>query len=270
MKKDIGLALIMIFVLLFFATGWITHIDNWYITDSEMNGGTIDDCPIGGTTPAALGATTITGTTITGTTFTDGTASMTGGAATGIVTNTYSDGSIVSPASTNACTLGTETATFTNENYVGSINQSVFTFASYPLVITDSEGSGGHGNVKLIDFPAGMIYVLGVVGNIAVDSVSGIADNGTFDMAMGSTDTDTDDETLEDAEADFVAKVDGTLVSGADTIDLVNNTPQTEDGHTTATDVWLDVSVTDANMTATGWMALTGTITITWVNTGDY
>ena len=72
------------------------------------------------------------------------------------------------------------------------------------------------------------------------------------------------------ANVDFVAKVDGTLVAGKDTIDLVINTPQTEDGHTTSTDVWLCVAVTDTDMTATGTMTLTGTIVITWLNTGDY
>ncbi len=44
----------------------------------DIDGGTADDCIIGGATPAA-----VTGTTITATTFTDGTATLTGGAVTG-------------------------------------------------------------------------------------------------------------------------------------------------------------------------------------------
>jgi len=151
-----------------------------------------------------------------------------------------------------------------------ALNQSVITLTDYQMVITDSEGSGGHGTLKLVDFPIGMIYVVGVVADMAVDSVDGCANNSAFDMALGSATTLTDAETLGNANVDFVAKVDGTLVAEVDTIDLLTNTPQTEDGHTTATDVWLCVAVADANMTATGFMAITGTVTISWLNTGDY
>ena len=257
MKK---LTIFAIILIVLFSVGWLTHVNNWWIEDSVITGSTINDCAIGGTTPAAIEGTTIT----------DGSFSVTGGKASGLKSNTYSDGSITDPTSTNNSTLVTETAYITTSNHIGVINRSTITLKSYPMAITDSESSGGHGVLKLIDFPIGMIYVFGAVCDVAVDSVSGIAADGTFDMALGSATTLTNSDTLGNANVDFVAKVDGTLVAGEDTIDLVLNTPQTEDGHTTATDVYFCVAVTDANMTATGWMAISGTFVVTWLNTGDY
>lgn len=262
MKK---LTIFAIILIVLFSVGWLTHVNNWWIEDSVITGSTINDCAIGGTTPAAIEGTTIEGTTIT-----DGAFSVTGGEASDLKSNTYCDGSIINPISTNNSSLVTETAYITTSNHIGVINQSTITLKTYPMVITDSGGSGGHGVLKLIDFPIGMIYVFGAVCDVVVDSVSGIAADGTFDMALGSATTLTNSATLGNANVDFVAKVDGTLVEGIDNIDLVLNTPQTEDGHTTATDVYFCVAVTDANMTATGWMAISGTFVVTWLNTGDY
>jgi len=153
---------------------------------------------------------------------------------------------------------------------VSGLNISTITLTNYSMVITDSEGSGGHGVLKIIDFPEGMIYVLGVIGDMSIASQTGSADNAVFDMALGDATTLTDAETLANANVNFVAKVDGTLSSGIDTIDLITNTPQTEDGHTTATDVFLCVAIADTHMSATGTMVMSGTIVVTWVNTGDY
>ena len=269
MKKIFILSLILILTISLF-TGWITHIKNWYIDTSVIDTSVINSTTIGATTPSTIAATTFSATSVTGTTITDGSFSVTCGEASGLKSNTYSDGSITSPRLSNNSTLVTETAYITTSNHIGVINRSTITLKSYPMVITDSGGSGGHGVLKLIDFPIGMIYVFGAVCDVAVDSVSGIAADGTFDMALGSATTLTNSATLGNANVDFVAKVDGTLVEGIDNIDLVLNTPQTEDGHTTATDVYFCVAVTDANMTATGWMAISGTFVVTWLNTGDY
>ncbi len=154
--------------------------------------------------------------------------------------------------------------------YSAALNKTTITLTVYSMPIVDSAGNGGHGTLKLVDFPEGMIYVLGVIGDMSITSQTGSADNAVFDMALGSATTLTNAQTLGNANVDFVAKVDGTLSSGADTIDLVTNTPQTEDGHTTATDVWLCVAIEDAFMSSTGTMVMSGTVVITWVNTGDY
>ena len=166
-------------------------------------------------------------------------------------------------------TLGTATGgTFVT--HASAANQTIITFSNYKMVITDVAGTCGHGSLELIDFPQGMIDINGVIADVSIDSVSGIGATGTFDMAMGTTATAADNETLAGTEVDIAAKVDGTLVTGADTIDLVVVTLANFDGHTSDVECYLNVAVTDTDMTATGWMSIYGTITITWINLGDY
>jgi len=178
-------------------------------------------------------------------------------------------GSKIDGSTTSGATHATATGV-TNVNYAGALNQTVITFTSYAMPIVDSAGSGGHGTLKLVDFPEGVIRVTSAIGDIGITAVDGIGAAGVFDMAMGSATTLTNSETLANANVDFVAKVDGTLSSGADDIDLVGTTSQDEDGHSASTDVWLCVAVMDTDMTATGTMTFSGTIVITWHNMGDY
>jgi len=191
-------------------------------------------------------------------------------ASSGVVT--FSDQVVSASANVtgnNGATLGSATgAVVTNITSAG--NQTTITFTDYAMTITDSEGSGGHGALKLIDFPEGYIRATSAIGDIGITAVSGIAADGAFDMALGSATTLTNAEELGNANVDFAAKVDGTLSSGADDIDIVQTTSQDEDGHAGSTDVWLCVAVADANMTATGSMTFSGTIVITWTNLGDY
>ena len=114
----------------------------------------------------------------------------------------------------HGATLGSATGAVA-VNYLSASNQTIVTLTDYAMPIVDSEGSGGHGSLKIIDFPEGIIRIEGVIGDISITAVSGIGATGTFDMAMGSTDTDTDDETLEGAEVDlFLSSFLLILVSG--------------------------------------------------------
>lgn len=180
-----------------------------------------------------------------------------------------SDSSQIS-ATTNGATLGSATNA-TLINYVGAGNRLIVTFADYAMVITDHAGNGGHGSLKLITFPVGMIDINGIVGDIAITAGAGFANDAEFDMALGSITTGIDNDILAGAEQDVVDKVDGELDgSFADTIDLVNVTLQQEDGHSGATDVWFNVAVLDTDMSTTGSITMSGTIVITWTNLGDY
>jgi len=169
----------------------------------------------------------------------------------------------------NADTLSSVTGV-SGVTIVSGMNISTITLASYPMVITDSAGSGGHGALKVVDFPNGMIYVLGVVADMSSSAIAGAGATSAVDMALGSATTLTNAETLGNANVDFVAKVDEDLSSSVGVWDILTNTPQTEDGHTANTEVWLCVAIEDSDMTATGTITLSGTIVITWVNTGDY
>ena len=155
-------------------------------------------------------------------------------------------------------------------NHVGATNQTVATFTNYLLVITDSEGQGGHGGLKLLDFPAGMIDIYGVIGDIAFTAGVGVTTTATYDFGIGTETFATDNAALSAAEQDIVTKVEGDLTASAVDADFVNVTLANFDGHTTADDVWFNVVFEDNDMTATGTITVNGTIVITWANLGDY
>lgn len=180
-----------------------------------------------------------------------------------------SDASIISGATTNGATLATATG-FTNVNAVGGLNVTTITFSSYSMPIVDSGANGGHGTLKLIDFPEGIIRIPSAIGDMSCTSVTGMAAASEVDMALGSATTLTDAEELGNTNVDFIGKVDETLTAGVGVWDLVNTTSQDEDGHSGSTDVWLCVAVLDTNMTGAGTIILNGTIVITWHNMGDY
>ncbi len=159
---------------------------------------------------------------------------------------------------------------FASYSAVSAMSRSVFTFTNYSMVITDSEGSGGHGAVKLIDFPEGFIRIDGVIGDMSIESQTGSSDTAPFDMALGTATTNTGLQTLAGTNVDIVAKVDGDLIGGVDTIDLVGSTTQNQDGTSGSTDIWLCVAIEDASMSATGTLVFSGTIVVTWWNLGDY
>jgi hypothetical protein len=179
------------------------------------------------------------------------------------------DGSCVDGSTTNGATHNTATGV-TNINYSGALNRTVITLTDYVMTITDSEGNGGHGALKLLDFPEGIIRVPSAIGDMSSTAISGASTTSAVDMALGSATTLTNSQTLGGANVDFVAKVDEDLVASAGVWDLVNTTSQDEDGHSASTDVWLCVAIEDADMTATGSITLSGTIVITWHNMGDY
>jgi len=188
------------------------------------------------------------------------------GAVTSSGDGTFTD---VIKSSTDGSTLSSATGVV-GVSSISSYNKSTITLTDYAMVITDSEGSGGHGALKIVDFPLGMIYVIGVVGDMSSSAIAGAGATSAVDMALGSATTLTDAETLGNANVDFVAAVSEDLIASVGVYDLVTNTPQTEDGHTAATDVYLCVAIEDSDMSATGSITLSGTIVITWLNTGDY
>ena len=181
------------------------------------------------------------------------------------------DDSNISGEITNGATHATATG-MTNVNYVGGLNQTVITFTDYAMTITDAAAAGGHGSLKLIDFPEGIIRIPSVIGDIGITAVGAgiVSADGQFDMALGTATTLTDAEELGNANVTIAAKVDGTLSTGADDIDFAITTSQDEDGHTASTDVWLSVAFLAEDCTATTTMTFSGTIVITWHNMGDY
>jgi len=132
-----------------------------------------------------------------------------------------------------------------------------------------------HGTgVKIYDFPAGRIHVLGVVMNgVAVTNDAFEADpNDVYLLSCGSV-VGADDATLSSTEVDLIPST---------TLDSVGNTTLTLDWHaalaaaavfdgtTTALDLYVNAAVAGASLTKDLTIAITGTLTVTWINLGDY
>lgn len=152
------------------------------------------------------------------------------------------------------------------------VHKTVLTLASLSITMTDAGANGSHGAQKVYDFPAGAIQILGCSYDLTtLAGAGGITDTAALVGSLGSVTNDTADATLTSTEADLIASTTGTLSSGAGTLKKHGSVVTTAfDGTTTAVDAFLNVSVPDAGSSADDTLTVSGTITICWVNLGDY
>jgi hypothetical protein len=98
----------------------------------------------------------------------------------------------------------------------------------------------------------------------------GIADGAAVVLALGTVVAAADDA-LTSTEADFIASFAGTLTAGAGAFTKYGEPSVTSlDGHTTAKDLYLNMAVPDADISSGDTLAVSGTITCTWWNNGDW
>lgn len=154
----------------------------------------------------------------------------------------------------------------------GVVHQTVLTLASTPVTVANTTGAS-FGGVKLYDFPAGRIAALGVTANLSLNwAGTDIAAAGSGDFALGSTITD--DATLDGTDVDLLPST-GLLdpfVLGVGTGKGALAAGAQFDGTTDAVDANLNIIIDDADVAdaATDIVLVSGTVTITWVNLGDY
>jgi hypothetical protein len=159
------------------------------------------------------------------------------------------------------------------ENGNGAVHKTVFTLTAVSVTVTDTGGANGaQGNIKIYDFPEGIIVRGGCVANATtLAGAGGIADGAAVVLALGSVAAGVGDATLTTTEADFVPSFAGTLTAGAGAFTEDGPPSVTNlDGHTTAVDLILNVAVPDADVSASDTLAVTGTVTCVWSNVGDW
>ena len=158
---------------------------------------------------------------------------------------------------------GTVTAT---ENGAGAFHQTVLTLASTPIIIVGASGVG-FGGVQLYDFPAGHIWVQGVIVDALTTvlgagvTVGGGGDYGIGTAVVGDADLGdaTDVDLLASTSVDpLVTATDAALAAAAGF-----------DGSSTAKNMFLNGLVDDADIAGTCTNLVSGTITVTWVDLGD-
>jgi len=167
------------------------------------------------------------------------------------------------------------------EYYAGPLHKTVLTCAATPITITDDSGVAQYGGMvtALYTFPAGIICCLGAVidGAVTLGTTGTIIATWAGGVALGSV-TATTGSTLTGTEATWMPEVDVAAATLAvATVDahsvataLTESGARWFDGHTTPAPVFFNLVVDDSGTHTSGTGTFTGTVTLTWINLGDY
>ncbi len=178
----------------------------------------------------------------------------------GSIITTVGNGAIV----TDKCTVV--------EGGDGVLHKTTLTFTltgDHDLDMADDDHGTG---IKIYDFPAGSIQILGATCNAIATSVNTGAGGGTFPMALGSA-VGADDNTLTGTEADIIpstAITGGTGSTASDFHATLAAPILFANAGGTNLDLYLNAAITAAVAEGAVTIAVTGTVTITWINLGDY
>ena len=151
------------------------------------------------------------------------------------------------------------------------IHKTVLTVTALSVTSTDATTSGAFGTQKVYDFPAGPIQILGCKYDLALTkSGAGIDDAAEVVVGLGTA-AATAGATLASTEQDLIGSTVATLSAGAGAARKHGSLVATAyDGHTTPIDAILNFAMPDAGTSANAAILFTGTITIHWINLGDY
>lgn len=157
------------------------------------------------------------------------------------------------------------------ETDAGAFRSVILTLASTPVTVANTTGAS-FGNVKLYDFPAGRIYLLGGSSSLTFTwTGEDIAATGSGDYSIGSTGTA--DATLNSTDVDMQASTAmlDPFVSGVGTGSGVFASPAAFDGTATAIDMYLNMIIDDADVAdgASDTVLVSGTVKFAWVDFGD-
>ena len=180
------------------------------------------------------------------------------------------------PADLGVCGTPNDTAGIAETigvSETGAANLHVTTLFLDHTPITISGATGvGFGGTKVYDFPPGRILILGVTASVAFPIVStkgDLADTADGDWAMGTTSEE--DGTMDRAtDINLIPKT----ATAANALSTATNAALAAsahiDGTSTAVDAYINCTVDDAETDEVSVLGATGTVTITWVNLGDY
>ena len=153
----------------------------------------------------------------------------------------------------------------------GNVHQTVLTLAATPITVVGASGIG-FGGTKVYDFPEGRIMILGVTASVGFPIIStegDLANTADGDWSMGST-------SEEDGSQDRATDIDmiPSTATSANSLSTATTAALAAsahiDGTTTAVDVYVNLTIDDGETDETSICGATGTVTISWINLGDY
>lgn len=150
---------------------------------------------------------------------------------------------------------------------LGAVKQTVLTFSARSLTVTDALA---YASTKVYDFPAKRILLLAASASLqfaVATANTTINDSAALDYSFGTAAAG--DTTLDSTEADVIPKVDAPLAATNGDLSAAAA------GHLAAsaffaadTDLYLNVAFpTTTEIDADGDLEITGTITLTWIET---
>lgn len=162
------------------------------------------------------------------------------------------------------------------ENGDGVVHKTVITLANHAVALADEAGVVAYGGSKIYDMPAGAIYFLGATADLDMTkSSAGVNADWDGDFGIGTV-TASNNATLATTEQNIIPTT-ATPQASAGATTANGQSTSTEnavvDGTSTAVDVYLNFLVDDADhdVTTTACnLIANGTITIHWINLGDY
>lgn len=153
-----------------------------------------------------------------------------------------------------------------------AIHKSVLTLASTPVTVANTTGAS-FGGVKLYDFPEGRILILGTTANLSFNwADTDIAATGSGDFSLGTTITA--DATIDGTDVNLLPSTGLTdpFVAGVGVGKGALAASVHIDGTGGAIDANLNIIIDDADVedAASDIVLVSGTVTISWINLGDY
>lgn len=184
---------------------------------------------------------------------------------------TYKGDSVWNLISYTSTGVGSAGTGVTSTEYGDAIfHQTVLTGSDVTVVMAEGgEGTNGVGSVKIYDFPAGRILVLGVT----VDSLTLSVDTNALDAADGG------DFSFGTAAAGGASGLSSTEVDicPSTSFDPVTNVVSSAlassaqfDGTTTAKDVYLNLEIDDGDIAADCTNTVNFVVRMSWIQLGDY
>lgn len=152
----------------------------------------------------------------------------------------------------------------------GIYHRTTITLAAQAIVLADEAGVVLYGGLKVYDFPAGVVKVLGAVANLTIAVAGNLSATAAGDFGLGTA-TAGNNNALAGTEQNIIPTTEvGPLVGSAGTAKGANVADIAPlDGHTTPVDLYLNHLWDDTDHNG-GTMTVSGTIVIHWLNLGDY
>jgi len=148
--------------------------------------------------------------------------------------------------------------------------QSTHTFTNQSVTITDHTTDGGHGGVKIFEYPEGHFVVVGAVGNLTIARVgTNLTATAALVFSLGTTVAGIDNDTLTGTEADIIPSTAATLSGGTVTVNFQKSALQFIDGTAGAADAYFNVVSPDAGISGNDAVLVNGTVILTLIRLGD-